>query len=1116
MNKIILPGLSCLALSGCFDNSAPIHPLTTSKNNPPIIAMIPTLDAVSGQTKSFQIEASDQDEDVLTYSLIEAPKWMSIDAQTGRLTLTPEKENAGSQTVKVRVSDGSLFQEAEMMILVSLTMTPVDPDLINHAPVISPLSAINIYADQTTWVQIKASDQDDDVLTYSLIEAPKWMSIDAQTGRLTLTPEKENAGSQTVKVRVSDGSLFQEAEMMILVSLTMTPVDPDLINHAPVISPLSPINIYADQTTWVQIKASDPDGDVLTYSLVDAPTWISVDSKTGRITLSPKNNNAGPHKLKIRVSDKGLFHEVTVDVNVTSLEVPLVLEANLAEDNRRKITFNWNSDPRATTYQLYRNGEPYRRLFNSPVTDNASGAGQTYSFTVAPCEGAGNMEDVCSIVQSNPYNVTIETDKLFVDFNGLDTSNNQTVSAVIIGRRPDGALQSDVMYFNNNEPKHVKTLFHSGTYFGYQTSPPPSGQHCEIETLNRRNSNGVDVTLHYSCLTPSLLEAKTNKIDIQMGSTGQVGSRLELRRKSDNALITTSAYHYESSDNNIVTINENGLLNGVSNGTATITVTADPEFYGDGLTVSYSVEVTKETHYVLNKIDLGQQLLLPSDNRHHVMASEADFTVRGYPLARSLDNITKPNLSFIVENKNTVKTYPVFCPESLSTELPTNEDYALESSCYAHVPGELVKSDSRFYFSDIDSGAKFSVNAKVNNRNHLKLVIVPLVANDRVPDMPSVEEIRARVLKTMPFATVDVRFREPYIYPDPVPTYNLRPFLDTVDTIRINEDNSGTHYMGIVKGECGPNGLAYVGERHTAAIKDSDCGPPNYSLHFGMMHELGHNFSLKHAPCGGPSNPDEFFSQEPQPWVGANQGHMSPAPLYSLVDKRILPPTLSYTKEDLMGYCSGTHLSEYHHAKMAAYIEQRSTYDKPNENEIQDLTPLELATIISGQIAEDGSVRFDPVSAGYVALHVNKPSHYRLTVSGKETYSLDTVEDSNEKILYFNIAIPYTNEITSLELSTPQGTLIKKVHSPSNNARMSAFSPLIELSENYIDLKWDKTLYPWVTVIVTSPEGNRTLLIDKAKNGDLALQIPKKNYKGSVTLIFSNGENTKVVTSKLE
>jgi hypothetical protein len=69
-------------------------------------------------------------------------------------------------------------------------------------------------------------------------------------------------------------------------------------------------NIYS-----YQIKATDPDGDVLTYTLKQAPKNMTID-KTGLITWKVREEDAGIHPVTVQITD-GHGGEILYNFNVT-------------------------------------------------------------------------------------------------------------------------------------------------------------------------------------------------------------------------------------------------------------------------------------------------------------------------------------------------------------------------------------------------------------------------------------------------------------------------------------------------------------------------------------------------------------------------------------------------------------------------------------------------------------------------------------------------------------------------------------------------------------------------------------------------------------------------------
>ena len=147
-----------------------------------------------------------------------------------------------------------------------------------------------------------ATDTDLQTLRYGIINKPTWATFDPATGRLSGTPPKGSAGTYaTSGVSVTDG-----ASTASLASFTITVTA--AANAAPQILGTPSGSVQVGQTYDFVPAAADADGDTLRFAIVNAPSWASFDSTTGRLTGKPQTGNEGPYAdIVISVSDSKLI-----------------------------------------------------------------------------------------------------------------------------------------------------------------------------------------------------------------------------------------------------------------------------------------------------------------------------------------------------------------------------------------------------------------------------------------------------------------------------------------------------------------------------------------------------------------------------------------------------------------------------------------------------------------------------------------------------------------------------------------------------------------------------------------------------------------------------------------
>jgi Putative Ig domain len=266
-------------------------------NRAPVISGSPVTSVVAGQPYSFQPTASDADGQALTFSISNRPAWASFNTQTGRLSGTPADNQVGSyNNVLISVSDGNAVS--------SLPAFSIRVDAANRAPVIGGTPATTVVAGQPYSFQPNASDADGDNLVFSISGKPSWAGFDTGTGRLSGTPAAAGTHNGIV-ISVSDGRASAAlATFSISVTAASAPPPPPPSNRAPVISGSPPSSVLVNQAYDFRPTASDPDGDTLSFTIANQPSWASFDAASGRLWGTPDSGDAGTWSgIRITVSD---------------------------------------------------------------------------------------------------------------------------------------------------------------------------------------------------------------------------------------------------------------------------------------------------------------------------------------------------------------------------------------------------------------------------------------------------------------------------------------------------------------------------------------------------------------------------------------------------------------------------------------------------------------------------------------------------------------------------------------------------------------------------------------------------------------------------------------------
>lgn len=257
--------------------------LEVLNNNAPIITSTPTFEAFSEQLYSYQVIAADPDNNPLSYRLVDAPANMNINSD-GFISWLPNAEQEGANTITLRVFD-SYGASSEQSFNVSVN--------VGGKPVITSTPILSAYHDFTYQYQVEVVDIDDTEFSYQLISAPGGMTLNT-SGELVWLPTIDDVGEYLIAFKVIDSvNNIDTQAFNLMVKYQGESLPPEITSEPRLTAKTEVVYQY-------QIVATDPDGDVLNYQLVEAPTGMTI-SASGLIQWLATEQVVGSNNVTISV-----------------------------------------------------------------------------------------------------------------------------------------------------------------------------------------------------------------------------------------------------------------------------------------------------------------------------------------------------------------------------------------------------------------------------------------------------------------------------------------------------------------------------------------------------------------------------------------------------------------------------------------------------------------------------------------------------------------------------------------------------------------------------------------------------------------------------------------------
>jgi Peptidase M66 len=526
---------------------------------------------------------------------------------------------------------------------------------------------------------------------------------------------------------------------------------------------------------------------------------------------------------------------------------------------------------------------------------------------------------------------------------------------------------------------------------------------------------------------------------------------------------------------------------------------------------------TVNTNTRIGKVLLGQSLLFPIEDKELVLVANKAALIMVTLLA-SDTSITKPSAVLTVENSAGVK-FPIdLTPPSESLSNSESENVSFSSTYNIEIPGELISQGVKLALN-FNDGLKSPVyEPRIGASTSLVLVTFPVQIGTVTAIVPSLD-IGSYITDRLPIQNVTVTSRAPYLLKS-VASINeatanwgvaFNAALSEMRDLRILEKApKNTHYYGFMPKRS--FGLAGLGEvRGTSAVGFDFPSVPAKVIET-LVHELGHNLSLRHAPCG--TSGDVNY-----PYANATLG----APgryIWGFTSKsKTLVDPRDVNRHDLMSYCSGNTFSDYNYRRIQVYLSPSDKSVLSKVNNISSSNEQELL-LISGNV-NNGVVTLRPIKTLMGQAELPEPGSYKLLISnanGSQEYSFSTSElDHDENIKYFAFTIPKPDIASDFTVMEDLKVLFRSraVNTKSDvSVLQKSQIELASVSENVKTTKfvWQASVYRYFTV--THVGIKRTTLAQDVEGGNVDLNTEKLPLGGHYEISLSDGINTQTIIHK--
>jgi uncharacterized protein YjiK len=308
--------------------------ITSENPKHPPVAQDQTITTDEDAARAINLAATDPDGDSLTYVIVAQPANGALSGIPPNITYTPTAHFYGSDSFTFKVNDGKIDSNTAT---VSITVNHV-----NHPPV-AQNRTVTTDEDTSKAVTLASTDPDNDPLAYIIVTQPTHGALSGTPPNVTYTPTAHYSGSDSFTFKVNDGKVDSNTAT---VSITVNHV-----NHPPVAQNQN-VTTDEDLSKAITLVATDPDADVLTYTIVAQPSHGKLTGTPPNVTYMPIAHYYGSDSFTFKTNDGKIDSNVaTVSITVNHVNHAPVAQSQsiITDEDAAKLITLVATDPDGDT-----------------------------------------------------------------------------------------------------------------------------------------------------------------------------------------------------------------------------------------------------------------------------------------------------------------------------------------------------------------------------------------------------------------------------------------------------------------------------------------------------------------------------------------------------------------------------------------------------------------------------------------------------------------------------------------------------------------------------------------------------------------------------------------------